>query len=73
MVFLHISDMPQEWFDKATKALMLKFYELWNPKSGKGGRSAAEALEAAQKHVRGQKKWAHPYYWAGWVLWGSPR
>jgi CHAT domain-containing protein len=58
--------------DKATKALMLKFYELWNPKSGKGGRSAAEALEAAQKHVRSQKKWEHPYFWAAWVLWGLP-
>lgn len=57
--------------DEATKALMLKFYELWNPKEGEG-LSAADALRKAQEHIRSQERWAHPYYWAAWVLWGLP-
>jgi CHAT domain-containing protein/tetratricopeptide (TPR) repeat protein len=64
--------------DEATQALMIKFYELWNPKEGKG-LGAAEALQKAQAYVReyrdesGKQKWKHPYYWAAWVLWGLPR
>ena len=27
---------------------------------------------AAQKHIREQEKWGHPYFWAAWVLWGLP-
>ena len=57
--------------DEATQALMVKFYELWDPKEGKGI-GAAEALKQAQGHVRGHEKWKHPYYWAAWVLWGLP-
>ena len=58
--------------DAATKALMLKFYELWSP-TGKGPRMpAGEALRRAQDHVRSQAKWRHPYYWGAWVLWGLP-
>ncbi len=57
--------------DEATQALMRRFYELWNPKEGKA-MPAAEALRRAQEHVRGQSRWAHPYYWAAWVLWGLP-
>jgi tetratricopeptide (TPR) repeat protein len=55
--------------DAATRALMTKFYALWNPEKGKG-LSAVAALRQAQAHVRAQKQWAHPYYWAAWVLWG---
>jgi CHAT domain-containing protein len=57
--------------DEATRALMVRFYELWNPAEG-GGLPAAEALRRAQRHVRRYQKkdWSHPYYWAGWVLWG---
>ena len=58
--------------DEATKALMVKFYELWNPKDGKPGLPTAEALKQAQEFVKSQKKWEHPYYWAAWVLWGLP-
>ena len=58
--------------DEATRALMVKFYELWNPKKGEGI-GAAAALKQAQAHVRAQKQWAHPYYWAAWVLWGLPK
>ena len=55
--------------DKATKALMVKFYELWNPKFGKR-LGAVAALKEAQRFVREHEKWSHPYYWAAWVLWG---
>ncbi len=63
--------------DEATRALMVKFYELWKPASagasaGKPGMGAAAALRAAQEHVRSQEKWKHPYYWAAWQLWGLP-
>ena len=58
--------------DEATQALMVRFYELWNPKDGSEGLSAAAALGQAQAHVRSQERWAHPYYWAAWVLWGLP-
>jgi len=57
--------------DEATRALMIRFYELWNPSEGKG-LGAAEALAKAQAHIRAQEKWKHPYYWAAWVLWGLP-
>ena len=58
--------------DEATRALMTKFYELWNPKTGSPGLGTAEALRKAQEFVRSQEKWKHPYYWAAWVLWGLP-
>ena len=57
--------------DEATRALMVKFYELWNPKEGKR-MGATAALKAAQAHVRSHAKWSHPYFWAAWVLWGLP-
>ena len=53
--------------DQATRALMVKFYEVWRSKKGL---SAAAALRQAQQHVAQQKKWRHPYYWAAWTLWG---
>ncbi len=56
--------------DEATRALMVKFYELWNPKDVKQRHGAAEALKEAQAYVRSHEKWAHPNYWAAWVLWG---
>ena len=58
--------------DDATRALMTKFYELWNPKDGTSGLTASEALRQAQAFVRKQEKWKHPKYWAAWVLWGLP-
>jgi CHAT domain-containing protein len=59
--------------DEATKALMVKFYDLWNPKDGTPGLSAAGALRQAQAFIRAQERWRHPYYWAAWVLWGLPQ
>jgi tetratricopeptide (TPR) repeat protein len=60
--------------DEATKALMVRFYELWNPPSGsdRAPLPAATALLRAQEHVRSHEKWAHPFFWAAWVLWGLP-
>ena len=61
--------------DEATQALMIRFYELWNPKEGEG-LSAAAALKKAQEYIRNHPdhpKWKHPYYWAAWVLWGLPQ
>jgi CHAT domain-containing protein len=58
--------------DEATKTLMVRFYELWSPPDGSEGIGAAAALRQAQAHVRAHEKWAHPYYWAAWVLWGLP-
>jgi CHAT domain-containing protein len=58
--------------DESTRALMTKFYELWDPKDGSGRLGTAAALRAAQAHVRSHDKWKHPYHWAAWVLWGLP-
>ncbi|MDJ0521901.1 MAG: tetratricopeptide repeat protein [Planctomycetota bacterium] len=38
--------------DEATRALMVKFYEIWAPKTKPGGVSAAAALRQAQEYVR---------------------
>ncbi|MDJ0523651.1 MAG: CHAT domain-containing protein, partial [Planctomycetota bacterium] len=38
--------------DEATRALMTKFYALWNPSPGKKGLGAAAALRQAQEYVR---------------------
>lgn len=58
--------------DKASGALMTRFYELWNPEDGSKRIGAAEALRQAQAFVRSHDKWKHPHYWAAWVLWGLP-
>jgi len=55
----------------ATRAFMKRFYELWNP-AGREGLPTATALRRAQEFVRGHEQWAHPFYWAGWQLWGRP-
>ncbi len=57
--------------DDATRALMVKFYELWKP----GNMATATALKKAQEFVRDHPdhpKWKHPYYWVAWQLWGLP-
>jgi tetratricopeptide (TPR) repeat protein len=57
--------------DDATCALIVKFYELWNPGDGPGLR-APEALREAQAFVRSHPRWRSPFYWAAWLLWGLP-
>jgi CHAT domain-containing protein len=56
--------------DEATRALMVKFYELWNPTDGSKGLATATALKKAQEYVASHEKWKHPYHWAAWQLWG---
>jgi CHAT domain-containing protein/tetratricopeptide (TPR) repeat protein len=56
--------------DEATGVLMVHFYQ--HLLAGKG---KAEALQAAQAEVRADPahpEWAHPYYWAAFVLSGDP-
>jgi len=66
--------------DRATAALMVRFYALWKG-GGEGtaddasGLPAAAALRQAQAFVRDHPdhpEWKHPFYWAAWVLWGLP-
>ncbi len=58
--------------DEATRALMVRFYELWNPRGGAVGLPAATALRRAQESVAAEGRWRHPAFWAGWQLWGLP-
>lgn len=56
--------------DQSTGYLMAQFYSYLLDGMGK-----AEALQAAQKDVRTNEEhaeWAHPYYWAAFVLNGDP-
>lgn len=55
--------------DRATAVLMAAFYRaLWED-----GLPAAAALREAQLHVRRQRRWRDPYFWAGFVLEGDWR
>ncbi|MCU0355462.1 MAG: CHAT domain-containing protein, partial [Cytophagales bacterium] len=49
--------------DQPTQLLMKEFYRRWL-----GGTAAQVALRKAQAAVR--KRYAHPYYWGGFVLVG---
>jgi CHAT domain-containing protein/tetratricopeptide (TPR) repeat protein len=53
--------------DLATAELMKLFYQ----RMLKDGLPAGAALRAAQLELSGQKRWASPYYWAGFVLHGD--
>ncbi len=54
--------------DAATQKLMTEFHARL-----KGGTPPARALREAQAEVRRQPHWAHPSFWAAWVLWGLPQ
>lgn len=56
--------------DEATAELMSKFYKemLSNKKL-----SPASALRQAQLSMLKDKRWNHPYYWAGFILQGEPK
>ncbi len=56
--------------DAATAALMKRFYQ---GMLGPDKLRPAAALREAQLAVSQQKRWAHPYYWAGFVLQGEWR
>jgi CHAT domain-containing protein len=53
--------------DFATAELMKLFYQ----RMLKDGLPAGAALQAAQLEMSGQKRWASPYFWAGFVLHGE--
>ncbi|WP_026734680.1 CHAT domain-containing protein [Fischerella sp. PCC 9605] len=54
--------------DAATVILVTKFYEYWHNQ----GASKAEALQRAQQELIALgKKYAHPYYWAPFILLGN--
>jgi len=53
--------------DLATAELMKLFYQ----RMLKDGLSAGAALRAAQLELSRQKRWASPYFWAGFVLHGE--
>ena len=53
--------------DRATAALMSAFYD----EMLVAGKSPAAALRAAQRAMRKQPAWEHPYYWAGFVIAGD--
>ncbi|MGH9752236.1 MAG: CHAT domain-containing protein, partial [Blastocatellia bacterium] len=53
--------------DLATAELMKLFYQGML----KDGLPAGAALRAAQLELSGQKRWASPYFWAGFVLHGE--
>lgn len=52
--------------DESTSLLMTEFYQ-----NLKEGQSKAEALRVAQMTVRDNPKFQHPYYWAGFILFGD--
>jgi CHAT domain-containing protein len=56
--------------DEATAELMARFYSrLLGPEK----LSPAAALRAAQRSMSEDKRWASPYFWAGFTLQGEPR
>ena len=52
--------------DESTARLMTCFYELWREK----GMSPVQALAEAQKELRNQEMFQHPFYWAAFYLTG---
>jgi len=52
--------------DEATRTLMVSFY-----KNYLSGMTKPEALRKAQIAMQGTKRWAHPYYWSAFVLFGD--
>jgi CHAT domain-containing protein/tetratricopeptide (TPR) repeat protein len=56
--------------DEATAELMTRFYVRL---LGSDKLSPAAALRAAQVSMAQEKRWASPYFWAGFTLQGEPR
>jgi CHAT domain-containing protein len=60
--------------DQSTSQMMREFYRQWG--IGDGGRfhtDKAVALQRSQKWMLSQKRYSDPYYWAPFVLIGTPR
>jgi CHAT domain-containing protein len=57
----------------STSELMIEFHRQWLAGRGKGLPFArAEALRSAARRLIASGKYAHPFYWAGFILAGSP-
>jgi CHAT domain-containing protein len=54
--------------DESTSILMTEFYKALRSGDGK-----AKALRKAQMAVRANQQFAHPYFWAGFILFGDWR
>ena len=52
--------------DKSTALLMTSLYQLWREK----GMLPSQALVEAQKELRAQEKFQHPFYWAAFYMTG---
>ncbi|HYG60988.1 MAG TPA: CHAT domain-containing protein, partial [Thermoanaerobaculia bacterium] len=57
--------------DSATPDLMVSFYRRLD-RSRDAARRKAEALQAAKLDLIREKQYAHPYYWAPFILVGEP-
>ena len=55
--------------DRATAELMAVFYD----RMLRQGATPAAALREAQRHVRSQRRWRQPYYWAAFMVQGDWR
>ena len=55
--------------DRAAAELMERFYRHW----WRGGLRPSEALAAAQRELRRERRFRDPVHWAGWVLVGDWR
>ena len=61
--------MASQWqvSDVSTRELMVSFHRLL-----RRGVAKDEALRRAMAAVAGEPEWAHPYYWAAFLLVGDP-
>jgi len=53
--------------DRSTAELMKEFYTAMKPEFNRFGR----ALRIAKLKLLNDERWAHPYYWAPFVLYGG--
>jgi CHAT domain-containing protein len=56
-----------------TSQLMVNFYKLLLESKGQGRKTKAEALRQAAMMLMKDRKYQHPFYWAGFVVVGSDR
>ncbi|MFN7923530.1 MAG: CHAT domain-containing tetratricopeptide repeat protein [Bryobacteraceae bacterium] len=54
--------------DESTSVLMREFYR---DLATRHPFQPAESLRRAQERVKGNARWTHPYYWAGWIIMGT--
>jgi CHAT domain-containing protein len=52
--------------EKSTAMLMIRFYQLWRAE----GKQPVQALARAQKELREDTRFWHPFYWAAFYMTG---